>query len=648
MKLGILRSPYDENATYEQRLSMLGENTGNMVFGYSLDRILQTEPVPYNFINKPELFEKYDAIVLTDLIWIRENSDFGYLNNYLDIVQKPFVPISVGLQAASTSSEFKLNENTLFVLKRLEERAVLGIRGEYTASVLEKHGLKNYEVIGCPSMYYWNNPDLQIVDTVEHPRKLLSNFRTIYGLLTQKEKHFLSYSANWNARFVEQTRHNLELENVRDERYFSYVSSWLEKNKVMYFSVEEWMKKTQGFEFSMGGRFHGNVISLWNNMKSLFLYVDSRTKELTDHFYLPSLNMKDFDNSKPIEYYYEKADYSMFNKHYSKKFEEFKNFLKRNNIEISSDISKKEFKKFDIDGVLELNDSVNTKEIQSDNSMSYNFNAHEKKAPENQNLDNLIHSINSYSIKFEKDMPGLLNIKNMIVGYSSTVNEKQLMETPVRFVSGNIAARYIGAFSFFGSNLDAKFIEKIGRFCIVGNNVTIGSHYHPTSLLSTHPMFCWPETQFSDYHDWKNNDKAVISNQVHCINECEKFSKGVEIGNDVWIGNNVIILNGVKIGDGAIIGAGAVVVKDVEPYTIVAGVPAKTIRKRFSDVVIDELLNLQWWKYGMNILKGIELHDPDIFIPKLKDRICNFIDEFQPEIYAIDANSKHIYKTQKK
>ena len=68
------------------------------------------------------------------------------------------------------------------------------------------------------------------------------------------------------------------------------------------------------------------------------------------------------------------------------------------------------------------------------------------------------------------------------------------------------------------------------------------------------------------------------------------------VGNDVWIGYEAVILAGVKIGDGAIIGARAVVTKDVPPYTIVGGVPAKFIRKRFSDEVIDALLRLKWWE----------------------------------------------------
>lgn len=75
------------------------------------------------------------------------------------------------------------------------------------------------------------------------------------------------------------------------------------------------------------------------------------------------------------------------------------------------------------------------------------------------------------------------------------------------------------------------------------------------------------------------------------------------IGNDVWIGYEAVILAGVTVGDGAIIGARAVVTKDVPPYTIVGGVPAKTIRKRFSDDVISKLLKMKWWDWPEETIK---------------------------------------------
>ena len=108
------------------------------------------------------------------------------------------------------------------------------------------------------------------------------------------------------------------------------------------------------------------------------------------------------------------------------------------------------------------------------------------------------------------------------------------------------------------------------------------------SLLSTYPFPIF-------FEEWGLDIKEITNTQDN---------KGdIVIGNDVWIGFESVILSGVTIGDGAIIGTRAVVTKDVPPYTIVGGVPAKPIRKRFSDDVISELLKLQWWNWSENRIK---------------------------------------------
>jgi virginiamycin A acetyltransferase len=115
----------------------------------------------------------------------------------------------------------------------------------------------------------------------------------------------------------------------------------------------------------------------------------------------------------------------------------------------------------------------------------------------------------------------------------------------------------------------------IGRFCSIGRRVTIGAAKHPTELLSTHPV--------------------VIGAGI---------APETRIGNDVWIGDNVVIIAGIQVGDGAVIGAGAVVTKDVEPYSIVAGVPAREIRKRFDASIREQLLASKWWDYGEAAVAG--------------------------------------------
>ena len=145
----------------------------------------------------------------------------------------------------------------------------------------------------------------------------------------------------------------------------------------------------------------------------------------------------------------------------------------------------------------------------------------------------------------------------------------------------------IGAYSYCASN---SYIRntKIGRFCSIGKNVRIIDVTHPSEFVSSSPVFYSPKNVVGKAFVNSNG----FDEHLHCENDPEH---AVVIGNDVWICDGVQIIGGNTIGDGAIVAAGAVVTKDVPPYSIVAGVPAKVIRYRFSQEQIEYLLKLQWW-----------------------------------------------------
>jgi len=127
-----------------------------------------------------------------------------------------------------------------------------------------------------------------------------------------------------------------------------------------------------------------------------------------------------------------------------------------------------------------------------------------------------------------------------------------------------------------------QLLGSIGSFCnISALNVIIAGGNHPLSTVSTHAFF------FHDKYGFAKNTS---------IDEYAKNEK-IHIGNDVWIGSNVSILPGVQIGDGAVIAAGAVVTKNVAPYAIVGGVPAKLIRYRFNLEIRHSLLEIKWWNW---------------------------------------------------
>lgn len=194
-------------------------------------------------------------------------------------------------------------------------------------------------------------------------------------------------------------------------------------------------------------------------------------------------------------------------------------------------------------------------------------------------------------------------IKDFQQGYFSLIVNSQI-EPNVKI--GNrvlVLDSYIDAFTYiFDDTVVSKVV--IGKFCSIGQNCKLRLGIHPSrDFVSTHPIFFSTKKQVG----------KTFADQDYFEEE-----KGITIGNDVWIGANVIILDGITISDGAIIGAGAVVTKDVPPYSIYGGVPAKLIRYRFDQQTIDWLVNFKWWNKNEEWLKTNfkDFHSIDKFVQK--------------------------------
>ncbi|MEZ7174553.1 MULTISPECIES: CatB-related O-acetyltransferase [Pseudomonas] len=155
----------------------------------------------------------------------------------------------------------------------------------------------------------------------------------------------------------------------------------------------------------------------------------------------------------------------------------------------------------------------------------------------------------------------------------------------------------IGAHSYIRSGTKLSVISEIGRFCSIGSECTLGQekHTHPTDWVSTHPFqYETGNLSYSPNLSWAT------------------------VGHDVWIGHGATILEGVEIGTGAIIATRAVVTKNIPPYAIVGGNPAKIIKYRHSPEVIERLLKSEWWNYDIEYLRRLPLNNADEFLKAIE------------------------------
>lgn len=197
-----------------------------------------------------------------------------------------------------------------------------------------------------------------------------------------------------------------------------------------------------------------------------------------------------------------------------------------------------------------------------------------------------------------------------LLNYTTRVDANTHIGRGTRVMNNNIiCSTTIGDCTTIGANnyLCNVFI---GSFCSIGSNVRVLDSCHPIykPFVSSSPCFYktlypMPLIRTGVKFKEKTFNKSGIS---------------VEIGNDVWIGTNVIIIGNIKIGDGAVIGAGSIVTKNVDPYTVVAGNPAKIVRERYDLNTIKKLIEIKWWNWPLEIIerRKEDFSNIEVFVKK--------------------------------
>lgn len=204
------------------------------------------------------------------------------------------------------------------------------------------------------------------------------------------------------------------------------------------------------------------------------------------------------------------------------------------------------------------------------------------------------------------------------------------VEEPARIDAHIMMRGIVGAYTYIrqGTRVGAG-TALIGRYCSIAPGAAIGDGQHPLDWLSTHPF--------------QHGERFWLEDMG------EKFDRPIKretkarvvIGNDVWIGANAIIMSGLVVGDGAVIAAGAIVTKDVPPYAVVAGVPARIIKFRFPMPTVHRLLALRWWRFRATDLADVPFEDVEAAIVEIQKRERRgLLQEYRPGIARVTHAGK--------
>lgn len=313
----------------EEAMRRVGNNCGNLVFEYAVSNLIdeETRIVGQDIPWDPEsVARQCRALVIPSANFLNEDFDFSIFVDFLERAEVPLVFIGLGAQADNYDNKvFNFHPSVLRLIQLIRERSELvSVRGAFTKKVLAAHGVHNAVITGCPSNFINPDPDLpekiyeksktQPANILVHANepwpkngKNLEVERILYSIAQNPHSLMVQQSVPSMIRFLrhhnsysekDSTAHyiNALLDSVAPEVPLDAFLTFLKTKVRTYFSVDQWLEDSAKFDFSIGMRLHGNMVAWQAGTPALWIYHDSRTRELVETMGLPSVSVDEFIN----------------------------------------------------------------------------------------------------------------------------------------------------------------------------------------------------------------------------------------------------------------------------------------------------------------------------------------------------------------
>ena len=309
----------------QARLQATGGNSGNQVIAYGMLSTFRHSEVSWDYSVGPErVTEEYDAIVVAAANFLHSGFDLGGIADFIEKTKLPVVIAGLGAQSNTDNyRDLILMEGTERFVKVIADRAnTIGVRGAFTAEVLWHRGIKNIEIVGCPS-YYMGGIDVAVANksletdfsnTAMHCSRDVIHHSFSSEIMRKAVIRLYEMAYNINASFICQTElqeiilaecsdqelraktisdlKNIFVDRANDPEFWS----WLSLNSRVFWSVPDWLCYLSKKDFVCGTRIHGTIMGLHSGTPSLCIYHDTRTKELCRFLGVPSIGIAELDN----------------------------------------------------------------------------------------------------------------------------------------------------------------------------------------------------------------------------------------------------------------------------------------------------------------------------------------------------------------